>query len=318
MQEPVALEIESTRMNPDVDPQLHAWGWEVPIDLFLAATVAGILMLHGMVVLRREEDHYPKLASYAHLVAMPLLGIALLLLMLDLEYKLHAYRFYTTFQPTSPMSWGSWIYLGTCLVGGVFLLHSMAYLPTLRRLRLGRWGLWSRLRQLPGRWVRRLCWAEILLGSSLAIYTGVLLATSVARPLWNSTLLAPLFLSNGVAAAAALFLLLPGGGERRRLSRIALIAAVVQLVVLTLWLLQLNHGGASSADAFALLATGPYAASFWVFAVGLGMLLPTLLLVQGARGRWPLHAVTPALLLIGGLALRFVLVQAGQDTGFGS
>ena len=30
-------------------------------------------------------------------------------LFLDLEYKLHVFRFYTSFEPTSPMSWGAWI-----------------------------------------------------------------------------------------------------------------------------------------------------------------------------------------------------------------
>ena len=40
-------------------------------------------------------------------------------LFLDLEHKLFLFRFYTTFQPASPMSWGAWILL---LVYPVLLL----------------------------------------------------------------------------------------------------------------------------------------------------------------------------------------------------
>ena len=51
---------------------------------------------------------------------------------------------------------------------------------------------------------------------------------------------------------------------------------------------------------------------FWVVVVGLGILLP--LLLQGLMAAHRIaHTVVPALLVIGGgLALRFVIVSAGQ------
>ena len=36
-----------------------------------------------------------------------------------------------------------------------------------------------------------------------SIYTGILLNTMVARPLWNSAILGPLFLVSGLSAGAA-------------------------------------------------------------------------------------------------------------------
>jgi hypothetical protein len=42
-----------------------------------------------------------------------------------------------------------------------------------------------------------------VLGVGLGIYTGILLNTMVARPLWNSAILGPLFLVSGLSAGAA-------------------------------------------------------------------------------------------------------------------
>jgi formate-dependent nitrite reductase membrane component NrfD len=43
----------------------------------------------------------------------------------------------------------------------------------------------------------------MVLGVALGIYTGILLNTMVARPLWNSAILGPLFLVSGLSAGAA-------------------------------------------------------------------------------------------------------------------
>ena len=52
--------------------------------------------------------------------------------------------------------------------------------------------------------VEVLAWANIVLGVALGIYTGILLNTMVARPLWNSAILGPLFLFSGLSAGAAM------------------------------------------------------------------------------------------------------------------
>ena len=64
-------------------------------------------------------------------------------------------------------------------------------------------------------------WANIALGVVLGIYTGILLNTMVARPLWNSAILGPLFLFSGLSAGAAMVhlaaVLLPGRPARQGL-----------------------------------------------------------------------------------------------------
>jgi hypothetical protein len=61
--------------------------------------------------------------------------------------------------------------------------------------------------------MRALAWADVVLGVALGIYTGILLDTMVARPLWNSAILGPLFLCSGLSAGAATMHLL---ARRRR------------------------------------------------------------------------------------------------------
>ena len=46
-------------------------------------------------------------ASCCRGLSLVLLSLGMLALFLDLEHKLYVWRLYTTFQPTSPMSWGA-------------------------------------------------------------------------------------------------------------------------------------------------------------------------------------------------------------------
>ena len=70
--------------------------------------------------------------------------------------------------------------------------------------------------------------------------------------------------------------------------------------------------GVVDAVAAALIVSGPYAWAFWGVVVALGILVP--LALQGLElGHRIPHTVVPALLvLVGGFALRWVMVNAGQ------
>ena len=128
----------------------------------------------------------------------PLLGFVLMnvgmgALLLDLTHRLYVWRVYTTFQVTSPMSWGSWVLI---IVYGVLL--AVGADPPARRLAVARPAACRRCsalsdahRRAGRRWMRALGWANIVLGVGLGIYTGILLNTMVARPLWNSAILGP-------------------------------------------------------------------------------------------------------------------------------
>ena len=200
------LELTTTRHNPLVDPSLHVWGWEIPVYLFLGGLVAGMMILGGLALRRVARGDDPK--SFFSLQA-PLLGFVLInlgmgALFLDLAHKLYVWRVYLTFQPTSPMSWGSWVLI---LVYAALLVSALVRLPEAwpwlgqRVPPLRRWS--DALLARPA-WLTAIAWANIVLGVGLGIYTGILLNTMVARPLWNSAILGPLFLVSGLSAAAAM------------------------------------------------------------------------------------------------------------------
>ena len=108
MQRTTYVELESTRLNPHIDPTLHVWGWEVPVYLFLGGLAAGLLILGALAVLTRRHAERPAAMSWMPLLVVPLLMAGLGALFLDLEYKVHVWRFYTTFQVTSPNTNITW------------------------------------------------------------------------------------------------------------------------------------------------------------------------------------------------------------------
>jgi formate-dependent nitrite reductase membrane component NrfD len=65
-------------------------------------------------------------------------------------------------------------------------------------------------------------------------------------------------------------------------------------------------------DAAKLFLGGPYTASFWVFVVALGLLLPAVIELLELRGKILSTRLSAVLVLFGGLLLRFIVVEAGQ------
>ena len=65
-------------------------------------------------------------------------------------------------------------------------------------------------------------------------------------------------------------------------------------------------------DAAHLFLGGPYTASFWIFVVSLGLVIPALLEFLELR-KFHIPVIVPAgLVLFGGIMLRFIIAYAGQ------
>jgi formate-dependent nitrite reductase membrane component NrfD len=303
------LELVTTRHNPMIDPALHVWGWEVPVYLFLGGWVAGSMVLSGWFL---RQGRRPGANSVSN--ALPWLGLVLLslgmgALFLDLEHRLYVWRMYLTLQPASPMSWGGWILI---LVYPFLALAALASIPGDL---LARWPALARFaeRVRDPATLRWLGSASIVVGIALGIYTGILLSSLGARPLWATAALGPLFLVSGLSTGAAFaHLIARDPDEQATLLRADRVFLAVELVLIGLMLIGLLTASAVHANAAHLLLGGPYTAVFWVFVVGLGILLPLLLQTLMASHRIPHTVVAPLLVIGGGLALRFVIVYAGQ------
>jgi len=308
-------EIDVARHSLGIDPQLHIWGWEIPVYLFLGGMAAGAMVLTSLLALRRPERS--PAARWLSLAAPVLVSVGMGALFLDLAYKVHVLRFYLAFRWTSPMSFGAWVLV---LVYPVTLLFALANLDDAQAGRaqalLARVGLGSLVLQgrvLGRRLMPRLAWVNLGTGVALGVYTGILLSTLGARALWNSALLGPLFLVSGLSTGAALLMLFPVDPEERRFFlRWDFLAIGLEALLLVLLFVGLLTSGAEERAAAELLLTGRFAAEFLSLVVVVGLAVPLLLEVLEARLHLRTTLVAPALILVGGLALRWILVAAGQ------
>lgn len=337
------LEFSTTRQTPLVDPHLGVWSWEIPVYLFLGGVVAGLMVMGGLALLRiaRGEDGRRFFSAQAPLLGFVLMNVGMLALLLDLTHRLYVWRVYTTFQPASPMSWGSWVLL---LVYAVLLVSALVRLPEAwpwLSARVPRLRQWSEALAAAPRRLAVLGWSNVLLGVSLGVYTGILLNTLVARPLWNSSILAPLFLVSGLSTGAAVLHLLealrahperrPQGWRRvlpDLLQRVGLeppaheasvslvrwdqVFIAVEAALIALFLVDLSTGSASHAGAASLLLGGRFAWAFWGVVVAAGLLVPFAWQALALSRRVPHSALPAILVLVGGFTLRWVLVNAGQ------
>jgi formate-dependent nitrite reductase membrane component NrfD len=308
-------ELYTTARSPLTDPSLHVWGWEIPVYLFLGGFTAGLMILSGWALWRGRRNPRPQatfsLAS-SGLFALGLVAISagMLALLLDLEHKLHVWRLYVTMRPWSPMSWGAWILLLVypVLLGGILLDPPRGLLraapalePLCRRLAAD-----PRARRLTGL-------LAIVTGLALGLYTGILLSALGARPLWSSALLGPLFLVSGLSTSAAFaHWASPEPEEREQMAWLDNLFLAIELGLIALLLIGLASSSGAHARAAQLLLGGPYTAVFWVGVVGLGIVLPLVIQSLAVTHRVAHLPIAPLLVLMGGLALRFVIVSAGQ------
>ena len=317
---PTLLETVTTRANPQIDPSLHVWGWEITLYLFLGGVVAGVFLLTAALELTSGAKPRSRVLRPMPLVALGLLSIGMGALWLDLAHRLWAWRFYATFRPTSPMSWGAWILVLIYPAGILFGLGSLddaqrdwlrkrtpAFLTSL----LAKLFTWSDAFRKP------VLLTSLAMGVGLGLYTGLLLGTLSSRLLWNSAVLGPLFLASGISTGAAFLLLLPlDDAERRTLVRWDVAAIGAELVLIALLLVGFSTSGEAGRLAASFLLGGSYTAVFWSLVVVMGLLVPLAMELVEARRHLRFVALVPVLILSGGLALRWILLAAGQESAF--
>lgn len=330
---------------------VETWGWQIAVYLFLGGLVAGLMIFSGFMRLSRSKN-FNRSMLIADLAGFPLLAFGMLFLLLDLSNKLNVWRLFTTFQPTSIMSWGAWILLLAMLflafrfaaaIGqpkpASFLGMKLFQPPVEAETEGGEaedktekeekpirkpsfivtaieW-VWSLLYRI-GEWVRRrnttFAVIGLLLGIGVGFYTGVLLSTIPSRPLWNTALLAPLFLTSGLASGGAFLCLFLPHEEHNRLVPFSVLFCGVELLLLFALIINLNYGNLAIQRAGSFLLSGTLGWVFWIVVFVFGLLVPAtieLMEMLQRRVKFIPALLPPVLKLTGSLALRFVIVFAG-------
>ena len=304
----------SGRTIPNIDPYLHIWHWQIPLYLFLGGLAAGILFFAALFTILGKEDKMQATVKKAPLIAPIALVLGLLALFLDLKHQLYFWRLYTTVRISSPMSWGAWVLMAITPLSFVWVA---SYAKELKQGWRWKYKLLDDFEAFIIKYRLWLAWLIIVLSVILGIYTGILLSAFNARPLWNTSILGPLFLVSGMSTGAAVIMLMSKSAEERKLmSGIDLLLIVVELFFITHMIMGFLAGSQTQIASATLFLGGPFTVPFWVFVVILGLVFPALLEVMERLGIHMPVVVPAALVLIGGLIFRFIMVEAGQITRY--
>ena len=316
------------------------WGLPVIGYLFLAGLGAGALVTSASLLLRgKDNPDFFRLARYGAVLSIPTvaLGTALLVLELGSFQSGHWFRWinlYTVIN-LSPMSIGSWLLILYFAIAAPYVYtflvpnsHSQDRFFDLRK---------------------NLAYPCIALGIGVAVYTGVLLGAMPARPLWNSPILALLFLISAISTGIASVMISDWiaekigtakwcaenlGWDRERdssgkasaeylLASTDTIFIGFEILVIFLYFMyaHLTVGDVRmSIKVFEI--GGALTTHFWVGVVLVGLMIPVILEIQKILprllGNGPyVHSgavvfVVPVMVLIGGFILRYVIVVGGQ------
>lgn len=302
--------IVSGRLNTMVDPHLHIWHWQISLYLFLGGMAAGILAIAALYYIRGRENDYKTAVRITPFLTPFLLILGLFALFIDLRHKLFFWQLYTNIKLQSPMSWGAWTLMVITPVSFIWCaLHIKDIFP--------KWD-WKykwlyMLDEFFNKYKKALAWVMLIYAIILGIYTGILLSAFNARPLWNTSILGPLFLASGLSAGAAATLLLSKDAkERKQFARIDLVMLGIELFLIIHMFMGFMASTQVQIEAARLFLGGPYTMSFWIFVVIIGMIIPAILEIM-ELGRYHIPVLIPAVLvLFGSLMLRFIIVYAGQ------
>ncbi|RLD81754.1 MAG: nitrite reductase [Bacteroidetes bacterium] len=306
--------IISGRMNPGIDPFLHIWHWHIPVYLFLGGLAAGILFFAALYTIMGREKEMPTAVKWATFVVPVALVFGLMALFFDLKHQMFFWQLYTTVRIESPMSWGAWVLM---FITPLSMLWAASYIKEAIPSWEWKFKILDQIMTLVDKYRKTLAWAMLALAIILGIYTGILLSAFNARPLWNTSLLGPLFLVSGMSTGAATILWMSKDHyERRIMSMIDLVLIVVEIFFIIHLFMGFLASTAVQIEAADLFLGGQFTVSFWVFVVILGLVFPAILEILELSGRKIPAAIPALLILFGGLALRFIMVEAGQLTRY--
>jgi len=307
-------ELVITRHNPQIDPFMNIWGWEISVYLFLGGLVAGMMLISGYFIFTGRTKNTKCSCFIIPLVALAAISLGMLALFLDLGHKLYVWRMYLTFQWTSPMSWGGWILL---LVYPILIFNAILGVPEElgeRNSLLKKFSLMLNEHKIA---IKMIGGFSMLVGGILGIYTGILLSSFAARPAWNSSMLWILFLMSGLSSAAAfIHMISKDEEESRMLAKADNSFLVAEMIIILLMFVGFLSSSQTQSIAVKMYLGGDFTAIFWVFVVGMGIIIPLIIQFAAVNNKISHTAIAPVMVMLGGLILRFVIVFAGQASHF--
>jgi len=295
---------------PDFANSAMPLGWPIAVYFFLTGSLAGLYITSVIATLMKKEEWQP-IAKIGAVGAVILLLSAPVLLIIDLNQPFRFWHLFAYFNPTSPLTWGSFFLAAdgvVCLVYAYFVVQGNTKIARL-------WGLGG----LP----------VAIAGHG---YTGFFLALSKARAFWNTALNPALFMVSAMVSGLAVLIVLNNLYLRRyapemsevqvekhkgvtgTLLRLFIIFIIADLFLIGSDLTVLASSDTESYAMLQLLTTGQYAIWFLGIELFLGAIIPLALLAHPQTRMIPaVQYASAALVIIGIFVMRVIIVIGGQS-----
>jgi molybdopterin-containing oxidoreductase family membrane subunit len=309
------------------------WGLWVAGYIYLIGLSAGAFLLSTLVYVFRIKV-FESIGKLALLIALTTLLGALFLIWIDLGHPLRAWRliFHTNFG--SVMGWMVWLYSAYFILLLIELWIAMRHDFALQRGLPGIRGAVARFMLFGKTYIEkdlleRDAWKLRILGSigiplAIAFHgsVGAIFGVVGARPYWHSGMTPIMFLVGALASGGALLTFIAAAWRPRR-SRAASNEIVTLLGRITLGLVLFDallewaeysvamwNAVPTEISSVQLILFGPYWWVFWFVHLGLGIIVPVILLIFKGQNRI-LTGIAGGLVAITFLAVRLNIVVPG-------
>ena len=270
----------------------EAMGALIVIYFFLRGLSAGAFLTAACLRLFGGPE-YAKIEKIAAIAAPLLLMPGLLCLLIETGRPMRFLNLFFYFNPSAVASWGVWAI-------NIFLAISViyAFLHVIGKAEKA----------------RPLAYPGFVLALSVGFYSGMFLYQMHGHVLWHSALVPVIFLASAIASGLAVVVLLSGSAEAKQirvLCNVLAIAVAVDLVLALAEILTITWSSGEKADAAQVILSGGYGFLFIGVYLIFGLVLPLLVLLRQRAGR-SVQAAAAVLVLVGTLAMRYVIVMGGQ------
>ncbi|HUX29276.1 MAG TPA: NrfD/PsrC family molybdoenzyme membrane anchor subunit [Thiobacillus sp.] len=279
------------------------WGLPHVFAVFLIVAASGALNVASIASVFNKPMYKP-LAPLSAILALALLLGGLLVLVLDLGRSDRLIVAMTHFNFKSMFTWNVFLYTGFFVLVGIYL--------------------WTMLDRNVKTWSKAAGTAAFIWRLTLTTGTGSLFGFLIARQLYGTAMMAPMFIIMSFAYGLAIYLMVLvaayawtgrplGDAVMMRLKTLlAVFVAAVLYFVVVQHLTHLYFAKDQVVEAFILRDGGILTTLFWVGQIAIGCVIPLVILLTGLGKQRSWIMIASALVILGGIAQMYVTIIGAQ------
>jgi molybdopterin-containing oxidoreductase family membrane subunit len=279
------------------------WGLPHVFAVFLIVAASGALNVASIASVFNKPMYKP-LAPLSAILALALLLGGLLVLVLDLGRSDRLIVAMTHFNFKSMFTWNVFLYTGFFVLVGIYL--------------------WTMLDRNVKTWSKAAGTAAFIWRLTLTTGTGSLFGFLIARQLYGTAMMAPMFIIMSFAYGLAIYLMVLvaayawtgrplGDAVMMRLKTLlAVFVAAVLYFVVVQHLTHLYFAKDQAVEAFILRDGGILTTLFWVGQIAIGCVIPLVILLTGLGKQRSWIMIASALVILGGIAQMYVTIIGAQ------